>query len=69
MTAAPASAIPCPGDLNGDQQVDSTDMALRLFNFEIPSGAKLDDGDLDTDSGVEFDDLSTLISCFGAICS
>lgn len=58
----------CPGDLDGDGDVDLTDLATLLANFGTSSGAGLDDGDLDGDGDVDLTDLSTLLSAFGTVC-
>ncbi|MFN0137576.1 MAG: immunoglobulin domain-containing protein [Phycisphaerae bacterium] len=60
--------LPCPGDLNGDNQVNLTDLSQLLANFGVTSGATLSQGDLDGDGDVDLTDLSQLLSNFGASC-
>jgi hypothetical protein len=59
----------CPGDLNGDQQVDLSDLAILLANFGAPGGADPDDGDLDGDGDVDLADLSLQLAAFGTSCA
>lgn len=58
----------CPGDLNGDNTIDLSDLATLLGNFGTPSGATLEQGDLNGDGAVDLSDLSTLLSLFGTTC-
>ena len=58
----------CPGDLNGDGQVDIQDLATLLANFGTTSGAETEDGDLDGDGDVDIQDLASLLSAFGSSC-
>jgi hypothetical protein len=55
------------GDLNGDGQVDLTDLATLLANYGT-SGAGSDDGDTDADGDVDLADLTALLSDFGQSC-
>ncbi|MFN0138051.1 MAG: dockerin type I domain-containing protein [Phycisphaerae bacterium] len=64
-----ADLPPCPGDVDGDQDVDLTDLAFLLTNFGLPSGAEREDGDLDGDGDVDLTDLATLLSLFGTACT
>lgn len=68
VALAPANAAPCTGDVNGDQQVDLSDLTVLLGNFGNTSGATLADGDLDGDGDVDLNDLTVMLSRFGAIC-
>ena len=52
------------GDLNGDDVVDLTDLAILLSNFDTPSGATLEDGDIDGDGDVDLTDLALLLAVF-----
>lgn len=61
--------IVCVGDLDGDNDVDLSDLAVILSNFGLPSGATPEDGDLDGDEDVDLADLAQLLSNFGTICS
>lgn len=59
---------PCVGDLNGDLQVNLTDLSILLAHFGVGSGATLADGDLNGDGAVNLTDLSILLSRFGSGC-
>jgi Dockerin type I domain len=65
IIAAPAN---CPGDVNGDNIVNLTDLATLLTNFGTPSGATREMGDLDADGDVDLTDLATLLTNFGTTC-
>ncbi|MBI5863730.1 MAG: hypothetical protein HZB38_04335 [Planctomycetes bacterium] len=58
----------CPGDVNGDQLVDLTDLATLLSNFGTLSGATRADGDQDRNGSVDLIDLAILLAQFGAPC-
>lgn len=57
-----------PGDLNGDHQIDLSDLAALLAHFGASSGATLADGDIDADGDVDLSDLAVLLAHFGASC-
>lgn len=57
---------PCPGDVDGDHDVDLTDLATLLTNFGSPAGPA--GGDVDGDGVVTLSDLATLLSVFGSAC-
>lgn len=57
---------PCPGDINGDRVVDSTDLSILLGNFGGPGGAA--QGDVDGNGIVDSTDLAILLSVFGSTC-
>ena len=59
---------PCPGDLDGDNDVDLSDLAQLLANYGVTGGATYEDGDLDGDGGVDLSDLATLLSVYGTMC-
>lgn len=61
--------IPCPADLDGDDDVDLADLTQLLSHFGLIVGATHADGDLDGDGDVDIGDLSLLLSLFGTICS
>ncbi len=63
-----AGVWPCFGDLDGDSDVDLTDLARLLAHYGMTSGAMYEDGDLDGDADVDLSDLSTLISVYGTMC-
>lgn len=54
-----------PGDVDGDGDVDLTDLAFLLTNFGLQSGATRGQGDLDGDGDVDLVDLATLLTNFG----
>ncbi|MFQ5806226.1 MAG: hypothetical protein ACE5I3_07245 [Phycisphaerae bacterium] len=58
----------CPGDLDGDLDVDLSDLAQLLGNYGTSSGASYEDGDLDGDGDVDLSDLAALLSVYGTSC-
>lgn len=58
----------CLGDLDGDDDIDLSDLAGLLANYGMTSGACYDDGDLDFDGDVDLSDLATLLSVYGTTC-
>lgn len=60
------SGQPCPGDTNGDGQVDITDVGNVLSDFGL-TGPGLP-GDVDGDNDVDVADLGTVLAAFGAPC-
>jgi hypothetical protein len=48
----------CFGDLDGDGDVDLTDLARLLGNYGMTEGATYEDGDLDADGDVDLTDLA-----------
>lgn len=65
-----ASAPPCPADLNGDDTIGLTDLAILLAHFglgPVPPQAPTD-GDLDGDQDVDLTDLAILLAQFGSPC-
>ena len=58
----------CPGDLDGDGDVDLTDLSQLLANYGMLSGADPEDGDLDGDGDVDLTDLSALLAVYGTDC-
>jgi len=58
--------VPCPGDVDGDLDVDLDDLTLLLSQFgQVGNGLP---ADLDSDSDVDLDDLTTLLASFGRSC-
>jgi Dockerin type I domain len=56
----------CPGDVNGDNNVNLTDLATLLANF---GGAGLPtQGDLNGDGQINLTDLAILLANFGSTC-
>jgi hypothetical protein len=58
----------CPGDLDGDGDVDLTDLSILLGNYGMTSGGEYEDGDLDGDGDVDLADLSQLLAHYGETC-
>lgn len=58
---------PAPGDLDRDGDVDLSDLAQLLANYDVTSGATYTDGDLDGDGDVDLADLAALLSVYGTI--
>lgn len=61
-------ASTCPGDIEGDGDVDLQDLALLLAHFGTASGAQHGDGDTDSDGDVDLQDLANLLADFGGTC-
>lgn len=60
------AAPPCPGDTNGDNVVNFTDLNTVLAAFG-QTGQDLP-GDLNADGVVNFLDLNEVLAAFGAAC-
>jgi len=60
--------VPCPGDLDGDRDIDLADLAQLLSNYGMPGGAIYADGDLDHDGAVDLSDLAALLAVYGTTC-
>ena len=58
----------CPGDLDGDLDVDLADLSAMLANYGTTSGAEYEDGDMDGDGDVDLSDLSALLAVYGTTC-
>ncbi|MFO0839437.1 MAG: DUF839 domain-containing protein [Phycisphaerae bacterium] len=59
----PASAPPCPGDLNGDRTVDSGDLGILLSAWNATAA-----GDLNGDAQTNQADLGVLLGAWQATC-
>ena len=57
----------CPGDLDGDSDIDLADLAQLLAHYGM-TGVSYSDGDLDDDGDVDLADLSALLSVYGSTC-
>lgn len=58
----------CTGDLDGNGNVNLSDLAELLGHYRITSGATYPDGDLDRDGDVQLDDLAELLGSYGTSC-
>jgi hypothetical protein len=58
----------CPGDLDGDNDVDLSDLARLLSNYGMTGGATYENGDLDADGDVDLSDLAALLGVYGTTC-
>ena len=61
------NACECPGDLDGDLDIDLADLSTLLANFDLNPAAE-EDGDIDGDGVVGLSDLALLLSAFGGGC-
>lgn len=61
-------SAPCPGDLDGDGDVDLSDLAQLLAHYGVTSGAAPEDGDMDGDGDVDLGDLAALLAVYGTAC-
>jgi hypothetical protein len=57
----------CPGDLDGDGDVDLSDLAQLLAHYGM-TGVGYGDGDIDGDGDVDLADLAALLSVYGTGC-
>ena len=55
-----------PGDLDGDGDVDLSDLGALLANYGMTQGATYEQGDIDGDGDVDLSDLSALLANYGA---
>jgi hypothetical protein len=58
----------CPGDLDGDDDVDLQDLAIVLSHYGVTGGATYEDGDFDGDGDVDLTDLARLLAAYGTSC-
>jgi hypothetical protein len=58
----------CFGDLDGDRDIDLSDLAILLAHYGMTSGAEYEDGDLDEDGDVDLTDLAALLAVYGTSC-
>ena len=67
VTAVFIEDVICHGDLDGDLDVDLSDLQILLSNYGL-SGVEYEDGDLDEDGDVDLSDLQELLAMYGTIC-
>ncbi len=60
--------LPCAGDVDGDNDVDLSDLGALLAGFGTQAGATREQGDLNGDGAVDLSDLGELLSQFGSSC-
>jgi hypothetical protein len=58
----------CGGDVDGDLDIDLTDLAALLTNYGTTSGAVYMDGDVNCSGSVDLVDLSALLAVYGTTC-
>jgi hypothetical protein len=58
----------CWGDLDGDWDIDLSDLAILLSKYGMTEGAVYADGDLDADGNVDLTDLAALLAVYGTTC-
>ena len=69
LAAAPAWAETIPGDIDGDCDVDLTDLERVLVSFgSTRGGAWYPHSDINHDGVVDLGDLAILLSNFGVTC-
>lgn len=66
LTLVPVSP-PCVGDIDGDRQVNLTDLAMLLADFGSGPDGRFP-GDLNRDGSVDLTDLAILLANFGVSC-
>jgi hypothetical protein len=58
----------CPGDLDGDGDIDLSDLAQLLAHYGETTGVTPEDGDIDGDGDVDLSDLAGLLAHYGEDC-
>lgn len=61
------SSFTCPGDVNGDERVDLSDIGILLSHYG-DGGALYSQGDLTGDGTVDLSDLGLMLAQYGATC-
>ncbi len=58
----------CTGDLDGNGQIDLSDLATLLAHYGATTWVTYVDGDLDHDRDVDLSDLAALLAAYGTTC-
>lgn len=67
LTETGCSGPDCPGDLDGDGDIDLSDLSQLLANFGS-TDATYEQGDIDGDGDVDLSDLALLLAVFNTVC-
>ena len=67
FTSARFLAPPCAADADADRDIDLTDLAIVLSNFDTSPAGRCE-GDFDADGDVDLTDLAILLANFGVDC-
>ena len=59
---------PCEGDLDGDNDVDLSDLGIVLADWNCAAGPGLCAGDLDGDGDTDLSDLGVVLAAYGLPC-
>lgn len=66
--AVPPPPPVCPGDANGDGEINAADLSVLLANFGTSTNGGASSGDFNKDGSVDGADLSVLLGQFGTSC-
>jgi len=67
LSAVVEAELLCPGDTNGDGEVNFADINNVLSSYNLTGKGLV--GDLDNDGDVDFADLNAVLTNYGAVCS
>ena len=62
-------SAPCPGDLDGDGDVDQSDLGIMLADYGCTDGPGNCPGDIDGDGDTDQSDLGVLLANYGQSCN
>lgn len=68
VEATSVKELPCPGDLDGDRDVDLSDLGTMLSDYGCNAGPGNCPGDTDGDGDTDLSDLGSLLSAYGLPC-
>ncbi len=68
VEATSIKELPCPGDVDGDRDVDLSDLGTTLSDFGCNAGPGNCPGDTDGDGDTDLSDLGSLLSAYGLPC-